>query len=176
MFRKNLLILSFDLKRIFLNSLLILFIAACGFKPLNYSEKKISIFFEFQKNPLNFSLVQELKKNFFLMNANLAETKDAADFVIEISNHRLGKFLEATDENFFPAVVSLDYQVKLSIFEKNTNTIHEIPIFTSEDFSYDTESILSNEKQADEIKLDFFSEAVNELLIFFSEKSNAESA
>ncbi|MFL2732712.1 MAG: hypothetical protein ACJ0E7_01705 [Gammaproteobacteria bacterium] len=110
------------------------------------------------------------------MNANLAETKDAADFVIEISNHRLGKFLEATDENFFPAVVSLDYQVKLSIFDKNTNTIHEIPIFTSEDFSYDTESILSNEKQADEIKLDFFSEAVNELLIFFSEKSNAKSA
>ena len=108
------------------------------------------------------------------MNANLAETKDAADFVIEISNHRLGKFLEATDENFFPAVVSLDYQVKLSIFEKDTNTIQEIPIFTSEDFSYDTESILSNEKQADEIKLDFFREVVNELLIFFSEKSNAE--
>ena len=27
-----------------------------------------------------------------------------------------------------------------------------------------------------EIKLDFFSEAVNELLIYFSEKSNAESA
>ena len=110
------------------------------------------------------------------MNANLAETKDAADFVIEISNHRLGKFLEATDENLFPAVVSLDYQVKFSISERNTNTIHEIPIFTSEDFSYDTESILSNEKQADEIKLDFFSEAVNELLIFFSEKSGAESA
>ena len=52
------------------------------------------------------------------MNANLAETKDAADFVIEISNHRLGKFLEATDKIFFPAVVSLDYQVKLSILDK----------------------------------------------------------
>ena len=64
MFQKNSSILSFELKRIFLNSLLILFIAACGFKPLNYSEKKITIFFEFQKNPLNFSLVQELKKNF----------------------------------------------------------------------------------------------------------------
>ena len=37
-------------------------------------------------------------------------------------------------------------------------------------------SSVSNEKQADEIKLDFFSEAVNELLIFFSEKSHAESA
>ena len=123
MFQKNSSILSFELKRIFLNSLLILFIAACGFKPLNYSEKKITIFFEFQKNPLNFSLVQELKKNFFLMNANLAETKNDADFVIEISNHRLGKFLEATDENFFPAVASLDYQVKLSIFEKNTTKV-----------------------------------------------------
>ena len=176
MFQKNLLILLFDLKRIFLGFLLVILTISCGFKPLNYSEKKIAIFFEFQKNPLNFSLVQELKKNFFLMNANLAETKDTADFVIEISNHRLGKFLEATDKNFFPAVVSLDYQVKLSIFDKNTNTIHEIPIFTSEDFSYDTESILSNEKQADQIKSDFFSEAVNELLIFFSEKNNAESA
>jgi len=176
MFQKNSLTLSFNLKIIFYNSLLVFLVAACGLKPLNYSEKKISIFFEFQKKPLNFSLVQELKKNFFLINASLAETKDAADFVIEISNHRLGKFLEATDEKLFPAVVSLDYQVKFSISEKNTNTIHEIPIFTSEDFSYDTESILSNEKQADEIKLDFFNEAVNELLIFFSEKSNAESA
>ena len=173
MFQKNSLILSFNLKKVFLSFLLAIVIASCGFKPLNYSEKKITIFFEFQKNPLNFSLVQELKTNFFLMNANLAETKDVADFVIEISNHRLGKFLEATDENFFPSVVSLDYQVKLSIFDKNTNSIHEIPIFTSEDFSYDTESILSNERQADEIKLDFFSEAVNELLIFFSKKNNA---
>ena len=142
MFQKNSLILSFNLKKVFLSFLLVVVIASCGFKPLNYSEKKITIFFEFQKNPLNFSLVQELKMNFFLMNANLAETKDAADFVIEISNHRLGKFLEATDENFFPSVVSLDYQVKLSIFDKNTNSIHEIPIFTSEDFSYDKESIL----------------------------------
>jgi len=174
MFQKNSLILSSNLKKIFLSFLLAILIASCGFKPLNYSEKKITIFFEFQKNPLNFSLVQELKTNFFLMNANLAETKDAADFVIEISNHRLGKFLEATDENFFPSVVSLDYQVKLSIFDKNTNSIHEIPIFTSEDFSYDTDSILSNERQAEEIKLDFFSEAVNELLIFFSEKNNAK--
>ena len=142
MFQKNSLILSFNLKKVFLSFLLVVVIASCGFKPLNYSEKKITIFFEFQKNPLNFSLAQELKKSFFLMNANLAETKDAADFVIEISNHRLGKFLEATDENFFPSVVSLDYQVKLSIFDKNTNSIHEIPIFTSEDFSYDKESIL----------------------------------
>jgi len=173
MFLKNSLISSFNLKKIFLSLSLVIFIASCGFKPLNYSEKKIAIFFEFQKNPLNFSLAQELKKSFFLMNANLAETKDAADFIIEIRNHRLGKFLEATDENFFPAVVSLDYQVELSIFDRETNSIHEIPIFTSADFSYDTESILSNDKQANEIKLDFFSEAVNELLIFFSEKSNA---
>ena len=176
MFQKNSLILLFNFKKNFLYFSLVLLITACAFKPLNYSEKKIAIFFEFQKNPLNFSLVQELKKNFFLMNANLSKTKDAADFVIEISDHRLGKFLEATDKDFFPAVVSLDYQVKLSIFDRNTNTVHEIPIFTSEDFSYDTESILSNEKQADEIKLDFFSEAVNELLIFFLEKSNADPA
>ena len=176
MSQKNLSILSFNLKKFFLNLALIILITSCGFKPLNYSEKKITIFFEFQKNPLNYSLVQELKKNFFLMSAITRETKEDADFVIEISNHRLGKFLESTDENFFPALVSLDYQVKLIIFDMNADSIHEIPIFTSENFSYDTESILSNEKQANEIKLDFFSEAVNELLIYFSEKSDAESA
>ena len=110
------------------------------------------------------------------MSAITSETKEDADFVIEISNHRLGKFLESTDENFFPALVSLDYQVKLMIIDTNADSTHEIPNFTSENFSYDTESILSNEKQANEIKLDFFSEAVNELLIYFSEKSNAESA
>ena len=64
MFQKNSLILLFDLKRIFLGFLLVILTISCGFKPLNYSEKKIAIFFEFQKNPLNFSLVQELKKNF----------------------------------------------------------------------------------------------------------------
>ena len=53
------------------------------------------------------------------MSAITSETKEDADFVIEISNHRLGKFLEATDENFFPALVSLDYQVKLIIFDMN---------------------------------------------------------
>ena len=72
---KNSLILLFDLKRIFLGFLLVILTISCGFKPLNYSEKKIAIFFEFQKNPLNFSLVQELKKNFFLMNANLEKLK-----------------------------------------------------------------------------------------------------
>ncbi len=84
--------------------------------------------------------------------------------------------MEATDKNLFPAVVSLDYQVRLNILNTNSNLFNEIPIFISEDFSYDSDSILSNEKQANEIKLDFFDEVVYELLIFFSEQSNAESA
>ena len=115
-----------------------------------------------------------LLRNFFLINADLANSKEAADYIISISDHRLGKFLEATDENFFPAVVSLDYQLRLAILNLNTENTKEIPIFTSEDFSYDTESILSNEKQVDEIKLDFFTKAVNELIIFFSEENNVE--
>ena len=49
MFQKNSLILLFDLKRIFLGFLLLILTISCGFKPLNYSEKKIAIFFEFQK-------------------------------------------------------------------------------------------------------------------------------
>tara|TARA_B100001109_G_scaffold240605_1_gene224036 strand:+ start:840 stop:1370 length:531 start_codon:yes stop_codon:yes gene_type:complete len=175
MFLKNSSTLSFNLKKVIYSCSIVLLITYCGLKPLNYSEKKITIFFEFQKNPLNFSLVQELKKSFFLMNAKQAESKETADYVIEISNHRLGKFLEATDENFFPAVVSLDYQLLLNIFDNNKDSAYEIPIFTSGDFSYDTESILSNEKQAEEIKLDFFTEVVNELLIFFSEQNDAKS-
>ena len=51
MSQKNLSILSFNLKKIFLNLALIILVASCGFKPLNYSEKKITIFFEFQKKP-----------------------------------------------------------------------------------------------------------------------------
>lgn len=120
MFQKNSSTLLFSLRNNLLNFLIILSITSCSLKPLNFSDKKISIFFEFQKNPLNFSLVQELKRNFFLMNADLANSKEAADYVISISDHRLGKFLEATDENFFPAVVSLDYQVRLAILNLNT--------------------------------------------------------
>ena len=174
MFLKNSSTLLFSLKNNLFNFLIFLFITSCSLKPLNFSENNISIFFEFKKNPLNYSLVQELKRNFFLINAVLANSKEAADYVISISDHRLGKFLEATDENFFPAVVSLDYQLRLAILNLNTKKMKEIPIFTSEDFSYDTESILSNEKQVDEIKLDFFTKAVNELIIFFSEENNVE--
>ena len=107
MFLKNSSTLLFSLKNNFFNFLIFLFITSCSLKPLNFSENKISIFFEFKKNPLNYSLVQELKRNFFLINADLAKSKEAADYIISISDHRLGKFLEATDENFFPAVVSL---------------------------------------------------------------------
>ena len=107
------------------------------------------------------------------MNASEVQNKESASYVVKISDHRLGKFLEATDRDLFPAIVSLDYQVKIDILKESTGELYEIPIFSSEDFSYDTESILSNENKADEIKIDFFSDAINELIIFFSEKSNA---
>ena len=107
------------------------------------------------------------------MNASEVQNKENASYIVKISDHRLGKFLEATDRDLFPAIVSLDYQVKIDILKESTGELYEIPIFSSEDFSYDTESILSNENKADEIKIDFFSDAINELIIFFSEKSNA---
>ena len=176
MFQKNSSTLLFDSKKLLLSLSILFLIVSCGIKPLSFSEKKIIIFFDFKKNPLNYSLINEIKKNFFVINASLAENKEEADYIIEIKNHRLGKFLEATDKNLFPAVVSLDYQVRLNILNTNSNLFNEIPIFISEDFSYDSDSILSNEKQANEIKLDFFDEVVYELLIFFSEQSNAESA
>lgn len=167
------LILLFNLSKIFFKTFVVLFIISCGLQPLNYPNEKVTIFFEFQKNPLNLSLVQEIKKNFFIMNASEVQNKESASYVVKISDHRLGKFLEATDRDLFPAIVSLDYQVKIDILKESTGELYEIPIFSSEDFSYDTESILSNENKADEIKIDFFSDAINELIIFFSEKSNA---
>ena len=123
MFLKNSSTLLFSLKNNFFNFLIFLFITSCSLKPLNFSENKISIFFEFKKNPLNYSLVQELKRNFFLINADLAKSKEAADYIISISDHRLGKFLEATDENFFPAVVSLvsNIELKYRKYERNSN-------------------------------------------------------
>ena len=66
MFQKNSLILLFDLKRIFLGFLLVILTISCGFKPLNYSEKKIAIFFEFQKKSSEFLPGTRIKKEFFL--------------------------------------------------------------------------------------------------------------
>ena len=82
-------------------------------------------------------------------------------FSFKIVNHRIGKFLKVTDKNFFPAVGTLDYQFD---FYLKTNSKSEfIEFFVNEDFAYDTDSILSNEQKIEEIKMNFFQQALIEL-------------
>ena len=68
--------------------------------------------------------------------------------------------MSATDENFFPAVGSLDYQLDFVL--KNGSKEEFIEFFASENFAYDTDSILSNEQKIEEIKKNFFYQALNE--------------
>ena len=75
------LILLFNLRKIFFKTFVVLFIIACGLQPLNYPNEKVTIFFEFQKNPLNLSLVQEIKKNFNIDVYSLISISDIIDFV-----------------------------------------------------------------------------------------------
>ena len=64
----------------------------------------------------------------------------------------------------------LDYQFD---FYLKTNSKSEfIEFFANEDFAYDTDSILSNEQKIEEIKINFFQEALNELAFRISNFSS----
>jgi len=142
-------------------SLLLFILFSCGYSPVNESEEDaLKIYFSFKNNPLNQSLLVEIKKNTSFLNLEISSL-DEADLEIEIVNHRIGKFLNATDKKFFPAVGKLDYQFD---FYLKTNSKSEfIEFFANEDFAYDTDSILSNEQKIEEIKINFFQQALNEL-------------
>ena len=141
---------------------IILFILlGCGYSPVNNLEKEpLNVFVSFKNNPLNQSLLSEIRKSSSFLNLRLS-SQENADVEIEITNHRIGKFLNTTDENFFPAVGTLDYQ--LDFYLKNNSNKEFIEFFTSENFAYDTDSILSNEKKIEEIKINFFKQALNEI-------------
>ena len=93
-----------------------------------------------------------------------------ADLKIEIINHRIGKFLGASDQNFFSAIGNLDYELEIKITELESNSSEIFRLFTSENYAYDTNSILSNEKKIDEIKETFFMEAISQLSYFLTSK------
>tara|TARA_A100001388_G_scaffold277575_1_gene269600 strand:+ start:104 stop:577 length:474 start_codon:yes stop_codon:yes gene_type:complete len=141
---------------------IILFILlGCGYSPVNNLEKEpLNVFVSFKNNPLNQSLLSEIRKSSSFLNLRLS-SQENADVEIEITNHRIGKFLNTTDENFFPAVGTLDYQ--LDFYLKNNSNKEFIEFFTNENFAYDTDSILSNEQKIEEIKINFFKQALNEI-------------
>ena len=141
---------------------IILFILlGCGYSPVNNLDKEpLNVFVSFKNNPLNQSLLSEIRKSSSFLNLRLS-SQENADVEIEITNHRIGKFLNTTDENFFPAVGTLDYQ--LDFYLKNNSNKEFIEFFTNENFAYDTDSILSNEQKIEEIKINFFKQALNEI-------------
>ena len=142
-------------------SLLLFILFSCGYSPVNESnDELLKIHFSFKNNPLNQSLLAEIRKNTPFLNIEVSSSNDA-DLEVEIVNHRIGKFLKVTDKNFFPAVGTLDYQFD---FYLKTNSKSEfIEFFVNEDFAYDTDSILSNEQKIEEIKMNFFQQALIEL-------------
>lgn len=141
---------------------IILFILlSCGYSPVSNLEKEpLNVFVSFKNNPLNQSLLSEIRKRSSFLNLRLS-SQENADVEIEITNHRIGKFLNTTDENFFPAVGTLDYQ--LDFYLRNNSNKEFIEFFTNENFAYDTDSILSNEQKIEEIKINFFKQALNEI-------------
>ena len=141
---------------------IILFILlGCGYSPVNNLEKEpLNVFVSFKNNPLNQSILSEIRKSSSFLNLRLS-SQEISDVEIEITNHRIGKFLNSTDENFFPAVGTLDYQ--LDFYLKNNSNKEFIEFFTNENFAYDTDSILSNEQKIEEIKINFFKQALNEI-------------
>ena len=141
--------------------ILFLILLSCGYSPVNNQEEEpLNVFFSFKNNPLNKSLISEIRKNSSFLNLRLTSSENA-DVEIEITNHRIGKFLNATDANFFPAVGTLDYQ--LDFYLKNNSKKEFVEFFTNENFAYDVNSILSNEQKVEEIKINFFNQALTEI-------------
>ena len=141
--------------------ILFFILLSCGYSPVNNQEEEpLNVFFSFKNNPLNKSLISEIRKNSSFLNLRLTSSENA-DVEIEITNHRIGKFLNTTDENFFPAVGTLDYQ--LDFYLKNNLKKEFVEFFTNENFAYDINSILSNEQKVEEIKINFFKQALTEI-------------
>tara|TARA_B100000767_G_C19429706_1_gene395452 strand:- start:116 stop:592 length:477 start_codon:yes stop_codon:yes gene_type:complete len=155
----------------FLKILIIVVLTSCGFSPINNSDMKIkNVSISFSDNPLNNFFYGEIRKNRNLLKFNFTTLKEA-DLKIEIISHRIGKFLGASDQNFFSATGNLDYELEIKITELESNTSEMFKLFTSENYAYDTNSILSNEKKIDEIKETFFMEAISQLSIFLISKN-----
>ncbi len=141
--------------------ILFFILLSCGYSPVNNQEEEpLNVFFSFKNNPLNKSLISEIRKNSSFLNLRLSSSENA-DVEIEITNHRIGKFLNTTDGNFFPTVGTLDYQ--LDFYLKNNSKKEFVEFFTNENFAYDINSILSNEQKVEEIKINFFNQALTEI-------------
>lgn len=137
---------------------------SCGFAPINnsnYDSKKI--YFTFKDNFLNNKFFKNLERNSKFLNLELTNSNEA-EINIEIMNHTILKFAGATDSNFFSATGVIEYELNMKVSKSNKSKVFSFN--SSENFPYDTNKILSNEKKIEELETMFFFEAQNQLKNF----------
>lgn len=143
---------------------IILSFLSCGFAPINntnYDSKKI--YFTFQDNFLNNKFFKNLERNSKFLNLSLTNSNEA-EINIEIINHTILKYAGATDRNFFSATGIIDYEINMRVSKSTKSKVFSFN--SSENFPYDTNKILSNEKKIEELETMFFFEAQNQLKNF----------
>ena len=137
---------------------------SCGFAPINNeSNNSKDIFISFKDNLLNNKFIKNIERNSKFFNLSLTNSNEA-DINIEILNHRISKYTGATDRNFFSATGIIEYEITMMISKSNKS--REFSFTSSENFPYDTNKILSNEKKIEELEMMFFFEAQNQLKNF----------
>ena len=137
---------------------------SCGFAPINNeSNNSKDIFISFKDNLLNNKFIKNIERNSKFFNLSLTNSNEA-DINIEILNHRISKYTGATDRNFFSATGIIEYEITMMISKSNES--REFSFTSSENFPYDTNKILSNEKKIEELEMMFFFEAQNQLKNF----------
>ena len=137
---------------------------SCGFAPINNeSNNSKDIFISFKDNLLNNKFIKNIERNSKFFNLSLTNSNEA-DINIEILNHRISKYTGATDRNFFSATGIIEYEITMMISKSNKS--REFSFTSSENFPYDTNKILSNEKKIEELEMMFFFEAQNQIKNF----------
>ena len=137
---------------------------SCGFAPINNaSNESKDIFISFEDNLLNNKFIKNIERNSKFLNLSLTNSKEA-EIKIEILDHRISKYTGATDRNFFSATGIIEYEISMIISKSNKSK--RFNFTSSENFPYDTNKILSNEKKIEELEKMFFFEAQNQLKNF----------
>ena len=120
-------------------------LVSCGFAPINNaSDESKDVFISFEDNLLNNKFIKNIKRNSKFLNLSLTNSNEA-EINIEILDHRISKYTGATDRNFFSATGVIEYEITMIINKSNKSK--EFNFSSSENFPYDTNKILSNEKK-----------------------------
>ena len=140
---------------------------SCGFAPINnVSNESKDVFISFEDNLLNNKFIKNIERNSKFLNLSLTNSNEA-EINIEILDHRISKYTGATDRNFFSATGVIEYEITMIINKSNkSKEFKEFNFSSSENFPYDTNKILSNEKKIEELETMFFFEAQNQLKNF----------